>query len=306
MGIFDDLLTNRDAKLIAGGAAQNTARGAQYMLPPSSVLYIGCVGADSTADTLRSACDKAGLHVEYLVDPTQPTGRCGAVITGHDRSLVTHLAAANEYKLSHLTSPAIWPLVHAARFYYVGGFHLTACVPAVMALAEEAAKENKVFVLNLSAPFIPQFFKEQLDGVLPYCDYVIGNETEAAAFAEGHGLEGKSVSEIGAAIAGLEKVNKERKRVVVITQGTEETLLTVQGEGVQGFKVHDVPKEEICDSNGAGDAFAGGFLAGLVEGKSLEESIHMGQWLASLSIKELGPQFPYPKQSYQSAALKSQ
>lgn len=29
MGIYEDLLKNRDAKVIAGGAAQNTARGAQ-------------------------------------------------------------------------------------------------------------------------------------------------------------------------------------------------------------------------------------------------------------------------------------
>lgn len=39
------------------------------------------------------------------------------------------------------------------------------------------------------------------------------------------------------------------------------------------------------------DAFAGGFLAGIVGGKSLEESIDMGQWLAKLSIQELGPQY---------------
>lgn len=29
MGLYDDLLQNRHAKIIAGGAAQNTARGAQ-------------------------------------------------------------------------------------------------------------------------------------------------------------------------------------------------------------------------------------------------------------------------------------
>ena len=39
------------------------------------------------------------------------------------------------------------------------------------------------------------------------------------------------------------------------------------------------------------DAFAGGFVAGVVEGKSLDESIDMGHWLASLSIRELGPQY---------------
>lgn len=39
------------------------------------------------------------------------------------------------------------------------------------------------------------------------------------------------------------------------------------------------------------DAFAGGFVAGVVEGKPLDESIDMGHWLASLSIRELGPQY---------------
>ena len=42
---------------------------------------------------------------------------------------------------------------------------------------------------------------------------------------------------------------------------------------------------------GISDAFAGGFVAGIVEEKSLDESIDMGHWLASLSIKELGPQY---------------
>ena len=34
MGLYEDLLQNHDAKLIAGGAAQNTTRGAQVN-PPS-------------------------------------------------------------------------------------------------------------------------------------------------------------------------------------------------------------------------------------------------------------------------------
>jgi adenosine kinase len=32
MGLYEDLLNNYDAKLIAGGAAQNTARGAQVRI----------------------------------------------------------------------------------------------------------------------------------------------------------------------------------------------------------------------------------------------------------------------------------
>lgn len=55
-----------------------------------------------------------------------------------------------------------------------------------MELAKEAAAKNKTFVLSLSAPFIPQFFKEVVDASAPYWDYIIGNETEAAAYAESH------------------------------------------------------------------------------------------------------------------------
>ena len=39
------------------------------------------------------------------------------------------------------------------------------------------------------------------------------------------------------------------------------------------------------------DAFAGGFLGGLVSGESIETSVDKGQWLASLSIKEFGPAY---------------
>ncbi|KFA45707.1 hypothetical protein S40293_09438 [Stachybotrys chartarum IBT 40293] len=301
--IFEDLLDNYNATLIAGGAAQNSARGAQYLLPPNSVVYLGCVGDDKYASILHDAVKKAGLRVEYRVDAEYKTGRCGAVITGHNRSLVTDLGAANRYGLDHLKKPEIWKLVENADFYYVGGFHFTVCPPAIQELAKEAAAKNKPFVLSLSAPFIPQFFKDHVDANAPYWDYVIGNEAEAAAYAESHGLPSKEPKDVVKHLANLPKENKQRKRVAIVTQGTEPTLVAIQGEEeIKVFPVHAIESELINDTNGAGDAFAGGFLSGLVEGKSLEESIDRGQWLARLSIQELGPSYPFPKQTYQASS----
>lgn len=117
------------------------------MLPDNSVVYIGCVGKDKYADLLKEACTKAGVKTQYRVDDVQPTGKCGVIITGHNRSMCTHLAAANEYKLEHLKLPEIWSQVEKAQVYYVGGYHLTVSVPAILALAEEAASTNKVCVL---------------------------------------------------------------------------------------------------------------------------------------------------------------
>jgi adenosine kinase len=112
------VLNNPKVLLTAGGAAQNTARGAQYILPPKSVIYFGCVGKDKYADILSDAAKKAGLEVRYR---------------------------ANCYKLDHLKEH--WDIVEKSKAYFVGGYHLTVCVPAIMALAEEAAAKNKVSTL---------------------------------------------------------------------------------------------------------------------------------------------------------------
>ncbi|KAJ9653782.1 adenosine kinase [Neophaeococcomyces mojaviensis] len=300
--LYDDLIKNHDAKLIAGGGAQNTARGAQYMLPPNSTLYIGCVGDDEYADILRKACKEQGVHVEYRVDPDHPTGRCGVIITDHHRTMCTNLAAANQYKLEHLQQPQIWSLVESSRVYYVGGYHLTVCPPAAMALATHAAKTNKPFCLGLSAGFIPQFFKDQLAEVLPYTDYLFGNENEAKTWAENNGVKADaSIPEIAKALANVDKVNKQRPRIVIITQGTDPTIVATGGTGevsIQEFPVLPIEPNLIVDTTGAGDAFAAGFLAGIVLDDPIDVCVKKGQWLAKLSLQELGPSYPFPKRTY--------
>lgn len=130
--------------LIAGGAAQNSARGAQYILPEDSTVYIGCVGKDKYGQTLEEINKKAGVKTVYRYDEKAPTGRCGVVITGQNRSLCTDLAAANLYNVDHLKQPEVWKFVEGAKVFYVGGYHLTVSVPAILAIAEHAAANNKV------------------------------------------------------------------------------------------------------------------------------------------------------------------
>lgn len=305
MPIFEEIIKKPVVTLIAGGAAQNAARGAQYILPKDSVVYFGSVGNDTYSKQLRMANDVAGVASNYLVHDDIPTGKCAALINGSNRSLVTDLAAANHYKLEHLKKPENWSIVEQAKFFYVGGFHLTVCPDAINALGKHAAETNKVFSMNLSAPFLPQFFKVPLDASSVYWDYLIGNESEILAYAESHNIESTNIETIAKAIAVLPKANPARERVVIVTQGLGNTIVVTANKFESGaetttklYPVHAIDSSSIIDTNGAGDAFAGGFLGALVQGEPVDKCIDVGQWLAALSLRQIGPSFPQPKHTY--------
>lgn len=57
------------------------------------------------------------------------------------------------------------------------GFFLTVSVESILQVAEIALQKNKLFSMNLSAPFLSQFFKSQMMKVMPYVDILFGNET---------------------------------------------------------------------------------------------------------------------------------
>ncbi|KAL3701910.1 hypothetical protein R1sor_019932 [Riccia sorocarpa] len=104
-------------------------------------------------------------------------------------SLIANLSAANCYKSKHLLEPENWFVAEKAKFYYIAGFFLTVSPETVIILAKHAHEKKKTFMMNLAAPFICEFFTKPLVEALFYCDYIFGNETEAATFARVQGWE---------------------------------------------------------------------------------------------------------------------
>lgn len=280
---------------IAGGATQNTIRVAQWMIgKPGVTSYIGCIGKDDDfGKQLRKSATADGVSVHYREDAEKPTGTCAVLINEKERSLCANLSAANEYKMEdHFNTEEIQAVVKASKMTYSAGFFLTVCPDAMVAAGKLAAEStDKVFCFNLSAPFLCQFFKEQMHQVLPYADYVFGNESEAAAFAEANGFKGATVPEVALKISMLPKASGTRGRVVVITQGSEQTVVAKDGKVVT-YDVPAVPAEEIVDVNGAGDSFVGGFLAKLLEGADLAECVRAGHWAAGVIIRTSGCVLP--------------
>jgi len=298
MPIYEELVQKYKVTYVAGGAAQNAARGAAYVLPPKSVVYTGCVGDDELAEQLKAANAREGLDEAYLVKKGEKTGACAVVITGHHRCLVTTLRAAEKFEQSHLSSPEVAPLVEGARVFYVEGYFLTHGSESALEIGKKASEAGKVFALNLSAPFIPQFFAVQLQQILPFCDIVIGNEAEAEAWASAMGHPDKTnLAAVARSIATLPKSNASRPRIVIITHGPKSTTLVSSAEPdhPKVIDVHPLKDEEIVDTNGAGDAFAGGFLGAFVAGKSIDECVEAGHKLGAMCVQQVGPQYKWPK-----------
>ncbi len=297
MPIYQELVDTCEVEYIAGGATQNTIRVAQWMLGKKfATSFIGCIGQDEFGKQLESQATKNGVKVQYRLDGEHPTGTCACLITEKVRSLVANLGAANAYKKEHLEKPENWALVEKAKFVYIAGFFLTVSTDSILAVGKHCAETNKHFMMNLSAPFISHVFKDQLVSVLPYIDILIGNELEAAALTEAMGYNTKDMKEIALKVAEHAKVNQSRQRVVIFTQGPGPVLLCKDGKVVES-PIIPISEDEILDTNGAGDAWVGGFLSQLVIGKSIEESLYGGHYAAHVIIQRSGCTFP-PKPEF--------
>jgi len=112
-------------------------------------------------------------------------------------------------------------------------------------------------MMNLSAPFLCEFFQKPMLAAFPYVDILFGNETEADTFAKINNLNATDRKQIALKISNMDKINNKRKRIVVITQGTNAVLLAKDGI-VTEYPVVELPEEKVIDTNAAGDAFVGG------------------------------------------------
>lgn len=254
---------------------QNSLRVCQWIIKQKNVAaFFGCVGEENFAQILEDRAKGDGVNVRYQKKGDYQTGKCAVLITGKHRSLIADLGAANHFTENHLQEEKNLEIVQNAEFYYISGFFLTVSPPTIQTVAKIALERKKPFIMNLSAPFISQFFKEPLMEAMPYVDILFGNETEAVTFSKEQNFGTENLKEIGQKIVELKKLNSN-KRVVILTQGHDPVLL-FEGGTIREFPVVEIKESDIVDTNGAGDAFVGGFLSQLIQRKPYDDCIRYG------------------------------
>lgn len=110
-----------------------------------------------------------------------------------------------------------------------------------------------------------------------YCDYLFANEEEAREASKVFQIEDSDLHKIAANMASFPP---NKARTVVITRGKYPTLVAQfvpeKAPKIQEFPVIEVDDAMIKDTNGAGDSFAGGFLAEIARGSDIPTAVASG------------------------------
>ncbi len=92
--------------------------------------------------------------------------------------------------------------------------------------------------------------------------------------------------------------------VVIIKMGAE-GVLVFDGQRHYQLRPYHTPNDSrVIDVTGAGDAFCGGLVAGLVKGASVETAVHFGMVSASLVIEGYGARYALSRRAEAAGRLK--
>ncbi len=156
-------------------------------------------------------------------------------------------------------------------------FHIAPIPP------EEQLKALKRFKgKSISLDFNPTYMddyrskKELMREIVSRVEVIFPNEREALVITGVKSIEeaARTLHEWGADL-------------VVVTRG-ERGVLIYNGDELFEFPALPIGKEKVIDPTGAGDAFAGGFLAGYSREKPLEECVELGLERARKVLKKWG------------------
>lgn len=285
--MYNELTEMKTVEYIAGGATLNAIRVAQWKLGDLGQSgYMGAIGKDAYGGIMQEQCRANGVEACFMVNDEVPTGTCAVAILEKERGLVANLAAANTYKKTHFDENS--RMCMKADIVYSAGFFLTVSADSMLESAKMTEATGSLYAINLAAPFISQVFKKPLLDVMAFADLVFGNEEEATAF--GKSMEWTDTTPVGVvkAIANMKCSKSGGSRMAIITQGADKTLVARSDGLYMEIPVEKIDKAKIVDTNAAGDAFVGGYLAALALGKSVEDCVKCGQKTAAYIIQRSG------------------
>ena len=261
------------ARETSGGSAANTVAGVAAL--GGRAGFVGQVARDQLGEVFIH--DIQALGVEYRTPPSDgdvPTGRCLILVTPDaQRTMNTFPGAAHR-----MTEAALDPeQIKGAAILYLEAYLWRADGPrAAMRKAVAIAREaGRKVALTLSDIVCIERHRDDFLALIERCeiDMLFANEQEIGSLAGGADFE----TAVGAF--------RDKVPFLVVTCSEKGAIGIERGRRVA---VPAAPVDKVVDTTGAGDLFAAGVLAGLAQGRPLEDSLRMGSIAAAEVISHYG------------------
>jgi sugar/nucleoside kinase (ribokinase family) len=261
------------AREISGGSAGNTAAGVAAL--GGKAGFIGQIAPDQLGDFYRH--DLTSTGVEFITpsaDLGEPTARSMVLVTPDaHRTMNTFLGAAQLLPPAALDEAQI----EGAAVLYLEGYLWDPETPryAMVKAIDIARRAGRKVAFTLSDTFCIDRHRDGFNELLDNgrIDILFANEAEIKMLA--------GAEDFDAAVAMVQN----KVETLVVTRSEEGAIAVQNGERA---KVAAEPVGKVVDTTGAGDLFAAGFLFGQTNGRSLEDSLHIGAIAAAEVISHYG------------------
>ncbi|BCX05957.1 MAG: kinase [Candidatus Roseilinea sp.] len=266
-----ELMATGDFLTDSGGCAANVATCLAKL--GVSVGVAGKVGDDLFGEFIRR--DLALKHVDVTgIKCSAMHGTSKTVIlpvTGEDRRYVHTFGANADFRASDVDRDQLT----RSRVFYLGGYLVLPELDqtSLSELFHLARAHGAQTVLDVVVPAGSPASLDLLADVLPHVDYFLPNDEEAEQLT-GEGEPHRQAQRFLDAGCGT----------AVITLGHRGVLLMNRQQTIRAsaFAV------DVIDASGAGDAFAGGLIAGLLEGWDVVRIVRFASAIGASACTALG------------------
>lgn len=264
-----------------GGGQAATAMAALARLGLRAA-YIGAVGDDEAGAFSLASLEAEGVNVEGVVTQGGRASQFALIIVqregdGEEKGARTILWRR---EVSLARGDVNEEIVRAGRALHLDGHHVEAEIAAARWAREEGAP---VFLDAERAP-------EGIEDLISLTDYLIAAEDFPALLT--------GVSEHREALRLLHAMGP---KVAGVTLGARGAL------AYDGTRFYEAPgfHVDVLDTTGAGDAFHGGFLYGVLRKIGLEDTLRFANAVAAMNCTALGGRAALPRLSEVEAFLRT-
>jgi len=226
----------KEIKFIPGGSPSNTIVNASQLCTLCGL--IGAVGKDDIGSMYHKDLSKNDV-LDYVSDLNGKSGRCYILVTPDgERTMVTDIGVAGSFRIP-------FDIFNEYRIFHTSAYELRSNKTATLEAMKHARKNKLIVSFDMADPFIIEKIKKDIQEALNYTDMLFGNEQEVKALTD---LSPEQAIGELADLCGI----------AVIKKGAEGSLIKSKNDKMIDIKGYLA--KNFVNTNGAGDAYAAGFL----------------------------------------------